>query len=593
MPDIVFRFIVILLFSATILFGTKSFGQIVDQAAEENPNIEGWSYPVWQDSVLHVTGDYNFKPYEFLNEQGQPDGFTVNIIKAIADVMKLKIDIELKPWVDVRRQVEQGEVDLVTGMYFTHERNKKVDFSIPHFISSYSLFIRKGTVAPELDELEGKVVLVQNGDLGHDYLLAKYPDTRMIVFQDLGDVFEALSEGVGDCAFHSRLQGLRYLTDNEITNVKDSGKAMIQKKYCIAVPEGHAEMLAIINEGLSIIKTNGTYDRIYDEWFGVYEKQVVSWQDVLKYLLWIIVPLLLLILVFVIWSYTLRQQVRKRTSELNIELEHRQAIQKQLEQIQKQLQEQNNELLQQNDRIASMNTELRIAKARAEENDNLKTTFLANMSHENRTPLNSIKGFCELMEIEALDPVMQKYTSIISQSAQRLLRLLDDIIDISKIESGVLGFSISHTYLKPLLKELFDNYQITARNKGLELVMESDPVCEDLRLKTDPNRLMQVFSNFLSNALKHTEKGRIVVGCRKEKYYMRFWVTDTGHGIPEDDLPHVFERFYQAGNHQAGGTGLGLAIARRIVDHLKGEIGVESRENEGTTFWFTHPLRND
>jgi signal transduction histidine kinase len=593
MPDIVFRFIVILLFSATILFGTKSFGQIVDQAAEENPNIEGWSYPDWQDSVLRVTGDYNFKPYEFLNEQGQPDGFTVNIIKAIADVMKLKIDIELKPWAEVRRQVEQGEVDLVTGMYFTHERNKKVDFSIPHFISSYSLFIRKGTVAPELDELEGKVVLVQNGDLGHDYLLAKYPDTRMIVFQDLGDVFEALSEGVGDCAFHSRLQGLRYLTDNEITNVKDSGKAMIQKKYCIAVPEGHAEMLAIINEGLSIIKTNGTYDRIYEEWFGVYEKQVVSWQDVLKYLLWIIVPLLLLILVFVIWSYTLRQQVRKRTSELNIELEHRQAIQKQLEQIQKQLQEQNNELLQQNDRIASMNTELRIAKARAEENDNLKTTFLANMSHEIRTPMNSIIGFCELMEIEALDPVMQKYTSIISQSAQRLLRLLDDIIDISKIESGVLGFSISHTYLKPLLKELFDNYQITARNKGLELVMESDPVCEDLRLKTDPNRLMQVFSNFLSNALKHTEKGRIVVGCRKEKYYMRFWVTDTGHGIPEDDLPHVFERFYQAGNHQAGGTGLGLAIARRIVDHLKGEIGVESRENEGTTFWFTHPLRND
>jgi signal transduction histidine kinase len=593
MPDIVFRFIVIFLFSATILFGTKSFGQIVDQAAEENPNIEGWSYPVWQDSVLHVTGDYNFKPYEFLNEQGQPDGFTVNIIKAIADVMKLKIDIELKPWADVRRQVEQGEVDLVTGMYFTHKRNKKVDFSIPYFISSYSLFIRKGTFAPELGELEGKVMLVQEGDLGHDYLLEKYPDTEMIVFQDLGDVFEALSEGIGDCAFHSRLQGLRYLADNGITNVRDSGKAMIQKKYCIAVPEGHDEILAIINEGLSIIKTNGTYDRIYEEWFVVYEKQVVSWQDVLKYLLWIILPLLLLILIFVIWSYTLRKVVRKKTSELKFELKHRQAIQKQLEQIQTQLREQNEELIDQNQRIASMNTELRVAKARAEENDNLKTAFLANMSHEIRTPMNSIIGFCELMEIEAVDPGIQRYTLIISQSAHRLLRLLDDIIDISKIESGVIRFSVTQVHLKPLLKELFDQYQLSILDKGLELILDADSDCEKYRLKTDPNRLMQVLSNILSNALKHTDKGKIVVGCRKEKYYMKFWVADTGRGIPEADLPHVFERFYQAGNHQAGGTGLGLAIARRIVDHLKGEIGVESRENEGTTFWFTHPLRQE
>jgi signal transduction histidine kinase len=569
--------------------GTNSFGQ----TADENPNISGLSYPGWQDSVLHVIGDHNYAPYEFLNEQGQPDGFTVHIIKAVADVVKLNIDIELMPWSEVRLAVENGETDLVTGMYFTPERDKKVDFSIPHFISSYSVFVRKSSLFANNGDMEGKVIIVQDGDLGHDYVIEKFPDNQIIAVPDLDDVFIALSEGMGDCAFHSRLQGVRCLKANGITNVKDSGKAVIQQKYCIAVPEGHAELLAILNEGLSIIKTNGTYNRIYEDWFGIYEEDVVLWQDVLNYVLWIVIPLLVLILIFVIWSYTLKKEVRKKTSELKVELRHRQVIQKELEEIQNQLRKQNQKLIRRNERIASINSELKEAKSLAEKNDNLKTAFLANMSHEIRTPMNAIIGFCELLEIEALDPVIQRYTIIISQSAARLLRLLDDIIDISKIESGVIGFSVAQIRLKPLLEELFDQYHLSITDKDLELIIDSDPYCEEYSLKTDPYRLIQVLNNFLSNAMKHTKNGKIVLGCKKEKDCIRFWVSDTGRGIPGEDLPHVFERFYQAGNHQAGGTGLGLAIARSIVEHLGGKIGVESDENKGTTIWFTHPLQLD
>lgn len=583
-----FTIFIILLFNYP--FWMIGSGQLMDEKVDENPNIATLSYPGWQDSVIHVIGDHNYAPYEFLNEKGKPDGFNINIIKAVASVMKLNIEIELKPWREVRNSVEMGDFDVISGMYQTAEREKEVDFTIPHFISSYSFFVRKGTKIRMNEDLNKKVILVQEGDLGHDFMKEKYPQARLITFIDFGDLFVALSEGLGDCAFHSRLQGLRFLKNNKIDNVVDTGKAVIQQKYCIGVPEGRTELLAILNEGLSIIKTNGTYDTIYDEWFGVYESDSISWNSVVKYVLWIILPLVFLVIVFVIWSYTLKKQVHKSTLELQAELQRRQAVQKELERFQRQLEGQNQQLVYRNERIAQMNEELNAAKLLAEKNDNLKTAFLANMSHEIRTPMNSIIGFCELLEIETVEPSVQKYTGIISNSAQRLMRLLDDIIDISKIESGVIGFSISQVRLIEIVRELYNQYHLVAENKKVNLVLQSDPDCEDFLLNTDPNRLMQVLNNLLNNAFKHTDSGSVVLGCNKQNNHLKFWVSDTGRGVPEEDLPHIFERFYQAGNHQAGGTGLGLAIARKIVQYFGGEMGVESKENEGSVFWFTHPL---
>lgn len=159
-----------------------------------------------------------------------------------------------------------------------------------------------------------------------------------------------------------------------------------------------------------------------------------------------------------------------------------------------------------------------------------------------------------------------------------------------RLKVGLLVFLFPMFVLKFLISELTDQYRYIAENKGVKFVLATDEACKNLVVNTDASRLVQVLNNFLSNAIKHTETGSITLGCRMEKNHLRFWVADTGRGIPREDLPHVFERFYQAGNHHAGGTGLGLAIARSIVEYLGGEIEVESQEGKGSRFGFTHPL---
>jgi len=537
-----------------------------------------------------VTGDYDYPPLEFINDRGEPDGFTVEITKAVADVMGLRAKIELKPWHHVREAIEKGNADMVTGMYRSSEREKKVDFTIPHFIGTYSVFIRNDSEIETFEDVKDKVILVQKGDLAHDYILENNMGRKIITTSDFTELLTRLSEGEGDCAILARLQGTSFLQSSGIKNVRESGITVLQRKYCMAVAEGNQELLAVLNEGLNIIKINGTYDEIYEKWFGVYEEQSFTWQDALSYFLWIGLPLLLIVLASLAWNYTLKKQIRKKTLDLKNELRKRQKVQGKLEESQSQLEKQNKQLLHQNTQIALMNEDLVKAKRQAEENDRLKTAFLANMSHEIRTPMNAIIGFCGLLETDDDEIRKGEYTKVISQSAHRLLHLLNDIIDISKIESGQIGFSLQKTDLRKILDELKRHYEVQCREKEIEFIFNPDPAFPALWLTTDEHRVDQVLKNFLSNAVKHTPSGVIELSYQVETDYVLFRVKDTGNGIHPDETAHVFERFYQGRKNRSGGTGLGLAISKSIVENLGGETGVESEPGKGSTFWFTHPL---
>ena len=227
-----------------------------------------------------------------------------------------------------------------------------------------------------------------------------------------------------------------------------------------------------------------------------------------------------------------------------------------------------------------------IARDKAEELDRLKSAFLANMSHEIRTPLNAIVGFSSLLAETDSRNERQEYIKIVQENNELLLQLISDILDLSKIEAGTFNFVYTNVDVNETCAEIIKSMSMKV-SKGVELIFEEPlPECY---LYTDKNRFTQVISNFINNALKFTQQGCITLGYEQVSHQkIKFYVRDTGMGIPEEKQKSVFERFVKL-NTFVQGTGLGLSICKSIVSQMGGEIGVDSTEGIGSCFWFTHP----
>lgn len=234
-----------------------------------------------------------------------------------------------------------------------------------------------------------------------------------------------------------------------------------------------------------------------------------------------------------------------------------------------------------------MRRELMVAKEKAETSDQLKSAFLANMSHEIRTPLNAIVGFSRIIAESENTEERKEYYNIVEANNERLLQLINEILNLSKIEAGIVEFSIAAVRLHPLCKEIHDAHVFRCPS-GVELIF--DPSDEDILIDSDKNRIFQVISNLIGNAFKFTTKGSISYGYHREGETIVFHVTDTGTGIAPEKIGKVFERFVKANNF-AQGTGLGLAICKTIIERLGGTISVTSELEKGTTFIFTLPAK--
>jgi len=259
--------------------------------------------------------------------------------------------------------------------------------------------------------------------------------------------------------------------------------------------------------------------------------------------------------------------------------------------------ENNKEFVSQNQHIKQINKELLLAKEKAEQSDRLKTAFLQNMSHEIRTPMNAIMGFSNLLVNQYNNkPKLEFYSSIIHQRCSDLLELMNDLLDIAKIESGELPVHVDECQIQILFNELslfFQANQQKIAKQNIQLTFTIDDESTLAIVTTDKVKLKQILINLIGNALKFTEEGQIIVGCKlNENNGFQFFVKDTGIGIPSDKHEQIFDRFIQLNlpsSHKYGGTGLGLSIVKGLVTLLGGEIWLESSPGVGSTFYFSIP----
>lgn len=241
------------------------------------------------------------------------------------------------------------------------------------------------------------------------------------------------------------------------------------------------------------------------------------------------------------------------------------------------------------DERKKMEFELIQAKEKAEASNKLKSAFLANMSHEIRTPLNAIVGFSNLLSEEEDESCKREYIKIINNNSELLLQLINDILDLSKIEASVIEFHFEDVELNQIMAEIEQTARLRLKSDDVQLEFVGG--LPEYVFHTDRNRFMQLILNLITNAIKFTDKGHISFGYKmKDNDNLYFYVSDSGRGIPKDQQLLIFDRFVKL-DACVPGTGLGLSICKTIVEKLGGSIGVESEEGVGTTFWFTLPAR--
>jgi signal transduction histidine kinase/ActR/RegA family two-component response regulator len=528
--------------------------------------------------TLQVRGDWSYPPFEYLDSDGEPAGFNIDIIRRVTDIMDIPIEIELGPWTEVRRQLEAGEIDILAGMYRSPERDAQVDFTIPHFIASFSIFVTQDSQIGGAEELRDARIIVQEADLAHDYLLEEGIGRELITVREWEQVLPALAAGRGDAAVMGMVQGVLAMEEGDYDPIRMVGGPLVQRSYSIAVAEGRAELLSMLNEGLNILKSSGEYDEIYERWFGVIETYSGRSERRLRSVLIAAALLAGALLLGLLWSLALRREVKRKTAALSEELVRRQEVQRRLESALSQ--------------VEASRREAEAARAAAEEADEAKSRFLGGVSHELRTPLHGIMGVERLLSRSRLDEEQRRLLGDLRSMSEHLLRIISDLIDLTRVRAGKLSLHPAPFRLEELAEWAEPVLRGQAEKKRQRLEFRIDGGGE--RLYGDKERIVQIIVNLGSNAVKFSpEGGELRLTASRRAAGLTIRAEDSGPGVPEGEREQIFRPFFQhqgPGGPTRKGLGLGLSIVGTLTELMGGRVAVDARPGGGSVFTVELPL---
>jgi polar amino acid transport system substrate-binding protein len=543
-------------------------------------------------AVIHVGGNRGYPPYEFPDKNGEPTGFTVDLLRAIAEVMGMTVDIKVGEWAKMHDDLVTGKLDMTLGMSYSEKREKIFDFASPHTVVQHAIFARRDSPSvSSLNELKDKKVIVHRNGIMHERLKALGFDKDLVLTETPAEGLRLLASGKQDYAVVALLPGMYIIRENKLTNLVPVARNVASFPFSFAVREGNTELLAHLNEGLAILKKTGQYQAIYDKWLGVLEPARVSWDKVLQYAAVTLIPLLLLLVGSVFWSRTLQRKVERRTMELAQQVAEK-------EQALEELRLQQDKLVQA-DKMTSLGI---LVSGVAHEINNPNGLILLNVP-----TLKEASADAEIILEEYYrqhgdfsyggipysrmrEKIPRLFTEM-QEGAKRIKRIVDDLKDFARRDSNTSTEkidlnSIAQAAVRLVEPSLRDatHYFVAAYGTNLPAVLGN------------AQRIEQVIVNLLLNACQALPDKESRISLRTEHDQatgsVMLTVADEGIGISPDDRPFLTDPFFTT-KRDSGGTGLGLSVSAGIVKEHGGSLDFTSTPGEGTVVALSMPVAGE
>lgn len=538
--------------------------------------------------TIVVGGDRAYPPYEFIDKDGQPAGYNVELTRAIAEVMGMKVEFRFGGWSEMRSALMDGSVDVLQGISYSANRTKTLAFSPPHTIINHAIFARKGTPPVKtVEELRGKEVVVFQDGIMHDYLKSLGFGSNLFLTETPVEALRLLASGKHDYAVLAMLPGMYIIREHKFSNLVPVARSISTQRYCYAVKKGNEELLARFNEGLAILKKTGQYQEIYDKWLGVLGPPKVAWERVVRYGAVVLILLLVVLTGTVVWSRALQKRVALRTGELALEVAERKRALEELRLHQ--------DKLIQADKMASLGI---LVAGVAHEINNPNGLILLNMPiikevyqdaeevletryHEQGDfTLGGLPYSRMRNEVPHLLEEMQ-------EGANRIKRIVEELKDFSRQDTAAATDLVDFNGIVQAAVRLVDS-SIRAATNHFETRYTPDlPL-----IRGNAQRIEQVVVNLLLNACQAVpDQGRrisLVTFPDPEAGAVVLRLFDEGTGIAPEHIPHLTDPFFTT-KRETGGTGLGLSVSASIVKEHDGSLEFESDPGRGTTVTLTLP----